>query len=445
MKDLIKQKILDFSIDAYKPIFLRDLSLGSPQSPKVGGLVNVVVGMRRSGKTYRLFQEIEMLIEQGVSSHNILYFNFEDDRLKPFSANLGDQVLAAFYELQPQAKSEGAYLFLDEIQEIPDWGTWLRRIVDTEKVTLYVTGSSAKVLSADIASEFRGRSLTNELLPFGFKEYLRYHDETLLHKSRPTTAENIMIKKHFEEYLLRGGFPAVQEEEKERLVAILQNYAQQVVAKDVIERHNLSNPQAISLFAKKALSYNGREISLRKTENQFKSQGTKVSRIALAAALSYFEDAFLLATVRPWTRALAEDPKVAAKVYAIDPGLAQANASAASEDKGQLLEDAIYLELRRRHPHRRDNLISSYKTKNFFEIDFIVGDALMEEERLFQVCVGLENEETFTREIRALQAAMEERNTSHATLITLETQRKEITLEEGMIQVIPAWQWCLLP
>lgn len=443
MEDLIKQKILDFSIDAHKPIFPRDLSLGEPRLPKVGNLVDVVVGMRRSGKTYRLFQEIETLLDRGVSPENILYFNLEDDRFKPFSPSLGDQVLSAFYELYPHAKSEGAYLFLDEIQEIPDWGIWLRRIVDTEKVTLYVTGSSAKVLSADIASEFRGRSITNELLPFGFGEYLRYHDEGLANKSRFTTAENLELKKHFEEYLLRGGFPAVQEEEEERLVAVLQGYAQQVVAKDVIERHNLSNPQAVSLFAKKALSYNGREISLRKTEHQFKSQGTKVSRVALAAALGYFEDAFLLATVKPWTRALAENPKVAAKVYAIDPGLAQANASAASEDKGQLLEDAVYLELRRRHPHRRDGLISFYKTQDSFEIDFIVGDALMEKESLFQVCVSLDGEATFGREIRALQSAMKERGVSSATLITLETQRREVSLQEGIVEVIPAWQWCL--
>ena len=136
-----------------------------PCFPRAGNLVSVVVGMRRSGKTYRLFQEMRRLLDDGVPPAQMLYFNFEDDRLKPLTSAVGDAVLDAFFELHPEAHERGAYLFLDEVQEIEDWGTWLRRIIDTKKVTVYATGSSSKLLSADVATAFRGRSVGCALLP----------------------------------------------------------------------------------------------------------------------------------------------------------------------------------------------------------------------------------------------------------------------------------------
>ena len=443
-KRLIAQKIIDFSLELYLPIFPRDLRLGDVYSPRAGNLVNVVVGMRRSGKTYRLLQEIQALYEQGIPKQNILYFNFEDERLRPYEQSLGEQVLEAFYELNPRAKTEGAYLFLDEVQEIPDWGIWLRRVVDTEKVTLYVTGSSAKILSADVATEFRGRSITSELLPFGFKEYVRYHEEAPLKNNAISSQQHLLLKKHFKDYLLKGGFPAVQEEHDDRATSILQLYVQQVVARDVIERHNLSNPQAVSAFAKQALAYNGRELSLRKSEERLRSLGLKTSRNSLSEALSYFEDAFLLASVLPLSRALAEDPKVSAKVYAIDPGLARANAPAPNEDLGQLLECAVYLELRRSNPHRRERYINSYKTKDGFEVDFIVGDALSEAGfRLYQSCQSIKNEKSLNRETRALRKAMSETDCKTSTILTLEDEEQTLFYEEGTITVTPLWKYSL--
>lgn len=114
--------------------------------------------MRRSGKSYRMFQEMDELIRQGVGPNLICYFNFEDNRFAPVTAQTGDEVLDTFYELHPEALTDGAYLFFDELQEMQDWGAWLRRIVDTRKATIYVSGSSSKMLSTEIATEFRGRA-----------------------------------------------------------------------------------------------------------------------------------------------------------------------------------------------------------------------------------------------------------------------------------------------
>lgn len=176
MDQLIARIMQDFTLDLYEPIFPRELDLGNPLLPRAGNLVTVVVGMRHSGKTYRLFQEMKKLKDRGVPDGMILYFNFEDDRLKPLDVQVGDEVLDTFFELHPEAFREGGYLFLDEVQEMEDWGAWLRRVVDTRKVTVYATGSSSKLLSADVATEFRGRSIEYELLPFSFLEFAAYHE-----------------------------------------------------------------------------------------------------------------------------------------------------------------------------------------------------------------------------------------------------------------------------
>ena len=169
MNPVVRQKIADFEEQGVPEVFERDLDLGAPHVPARGNLVTLVTGVRRCGKTYRLFQEMNH-IGQMHPRVPILYFNFEDERLKPFEASLLSEVLDTFYAIHPEAKEMGAYLFFDEIQEVPEWGMFLRRLVDTEKVTIYVTGSSSRMLSADMATEFRGRSLTREIWPMSWSE-----------------------------------------------------------------------------------------------------------------------------------------------------------------------------------------------------------------------------------------------------------------------------------
>ena len=449
MDRLIAHIMQDFSLDLYEPIFPRSLDLGAPLPPRAGNLVTVITGMRRSGKTYRLFQEMRRLEHEGVPSDRMLYFNFEDDRLNPLTTHVGDAVLDTFFELHPEAFEQGAYLFLDEVQEIEGWGTWLRRVVDTRKATIYATGSSSKLLSADVATEFRGRSIEYELLPFSFGEFAAYHEPEYFDGAVDVRAfgskQEALGRRLFERYLIRGGFPGVQDEDDARATMVLQSYAQRAVARDVIERHNLSNPQMVSLFAQRALSMNGRELSLRKVENDMKSAGLVTSRVALSEALHYFEDDFLLGTVRKFSRALAGNGRSPVKVYAIDPGLAFANSPAPSEDLGQRLEDAVYLELRRRHVARRAGTVASLKTsKNGYEVDFIVGDALSQEaSALYQVSVDVSAPKTFERETRALREAMGEHKLRDAYLLTLGREERKIDIPEGAIYEKPAWKWCL--
>lgn len=446
MNETVRQLILDFSISDYEPIFDRDLSLGKPLEPRAGNLATVIVGMRRSGKSYRLFQEMKNLIAKGVDPSRILYFSFEDDRLDPVTTQTGDAVIEEFQSMHPEVMEQGVYLFFDEIQEMEGWDRWLRRIIDTTKATIYITGSSSKLLIEDIATAFRGRSVAFELLPFSFAEFVRYHDSELFVRQGVsfTTNERARLQNLCSEYLKRGGFPAIQERPLPLAYQTLQSYAQRVTAKDVLERHNIAQGRGVAVFAQRLLSMTGREVSLRKMENRLRSQGLKVNRASLSEWMDYFQDAYMVSAVRDRSRALSENTTSMPKIYAIDSGLAAASSPASTNDEGHRLETAIYLELRRRNPLLRKEGITSYRTAAGNEVDFCVGDFLEDSSlRFYQVTVELSDEITRNRELRSLEEAMEERSVRESWLITYAGATEDIDSESGIIHVRPAWQWLL--
>jgi hypothetical protein len=448
MDALVSRILLDFSLDDYEPIFQRSLDLGEPEAPHVGNLVTVVSGIRRCGKSYRLFQEMRRLERAGVPRGRMLYFNFDDNRLDLGGSAVADQVLDTFYELNPGALEEGAYLFLDEVQEVPGWDAWMRRVVDTRKVTVYVTGSSSKLLSSEIASAFRGRSVVYEMSPLSFAEYVRFHlPQADLGRGALGAAERVRVRRLFASYLETGGFPAVQRLGAARRVMVLQSYAQQVTTRDVIDRHNLGNPRAVAGFAQRLLAMSGHEVSLRKVENDLRSQGVVMGRGKLAKVLGYLEDAFLVATVGDYTRSLDASPRTAPKVYGADPGLVLANSKASAQDLGQRLETAVYLELRRRNALGRRQTIGSGRTRGHgYEVDFVVGDALLDpgDAQLYQVCAHPDADpKTREREVRALREAMAEHGVGTSWLLTMDDEGGEVQVPEGTVVCKPTWEWCL--
>lgn len=447
MNEIIAATLRDFSLDAYKPIIPRELDLGEPLVPRAGNLVKVVIGMRRSGKSYRLLQEMDRLLSSGVPSERICYFDFDDDRLKPITPATGDAVLEAFYAINPSALSEGAYLFLDELQEMSDWGAWLRRIVATRKATIYVSGSSSKMLSSEIATEFRGRAIDFELLPFSFREIVA-QDPSLAPSLRAhiqTAAQAARLQASLDAYLVSGGFPAAQGLPRPQASALLQSYTQRVVARDVVERHNLARPRVASAFARRLMGLNARQLSVRKAENDLRSAGLATGRGYLADLLGYFEEAYLVFPVQEFTRSLSESTTAQPKVYAIDPGLALANSRAGVNDRGQRLEDAVYLELRRRNPGGREGTISTLRTKGRgLEVDFVVGDILDEAPtQLVQVTESMDDPVTAQRELRALWEAMRETGLEEGVLVVGNGLDATHESDFGRIHQVPAWKWLL--
>ncbi len=364
--------------------------------------------------------------------------------------------------------------------------------MDTHRATIYVTGSSSKMLSSEIATEFRGRALDFELLPLSFAEFLSFNDMAVSAQAGYSTAERIALEKALGDYLRQGGFPAAQGLPAQEAVPLLQSYVQRVVARDVIERHNLAKPRVAASFAQRLMGLNGRQLSIRKVANDLRSAGIATSRellgdllgyledayllfvvreralngrqlsirkvandlrsagIAtsrelLGDLLGYLEDAYLLFVVRERAYSLAESTNSTPKAYVVDPGLALASGRASTNDAGQRLEDAVYLELRRRAPGMRKEAITSLRTSaHGYEVDFALGDALDERPLgLFQVCASTADEGTLGRELRALWEALDEHGLEEGTLIA--GDGPEATYEQGgrVIRQVPAWRWFL--
>ena len=170
MKNKISQLIDDFhERDLPNPV------KRTTQLPDIKGKANVVIGMRRAGKTWFCLQKIIKLLKAGTRKNQILYLNFEDDRLLEFNVNHFQEILDIYYGKYPENKDNVSYFFFDEIQRIDQWEIFIRRLIDTENVKIYITGSSSKLLSTEIATSLRGRSLSTEIFPLSFHEFLRFH------------------------------------------------------------------------------------------------------------------------------------------------------------------------------------------------------------------------------------------------------------------------------
>lgn len=451
MNAIVAQKIKGFFEEGIPEVFDRDLSLGAIPPPARGNLATVVTGVRRCGKTYRLYQEMHRIVEAGYPSESILYFNFEDERLKPYEPQLLSDVVDTFYALQPHAKETGAFFFFDEIQEVPEWGTFLRRMVDTQKATIYVTGSSSKMLSANLASEFRGRALSRELFPMSFSEFVRFNGVALKHPQPEGSrqfgeATRAHLRSLLPRYLERGGFIAAQNLQPSDAVQLLQEYAYRTVNYDVIERYNVRNPVAATQFLSRCMASSARELSVNKAVGMFKSAGMAVSRETLSSLLEYYEESYLVFRVDEFSRALADNPRSSAKVYAVDPGMLMAFSPSAARDEAQRLETAVFAKLRRNAGGLRKGALArallSEGSKRH-EIDFVMGDALMQEAFAFmQVTWDMSDPRTRKREIDALRAGMRTYGRNEAWVITFDTE-EELTVEEGLIHVVPAWSWLL--
>ncbi len=435
--DTIERLIRDNRERVLPELTSRDLEL-----PHLPGKADVVIGMRRSGKTFALFQEMHRLLDSGVPAGRVLYLNFEDDRLQPMPPDVLERVLDTFYRLDPSARTAGAFVFLDEIQAVDGWARFARRVLDTEDARLYISGSSAKMLSTEVATEFRGRGFAVELLPFSFGESLRHAGI-----EPPTERPGARIRSELESRLLRylevGGFPEVQEMDERIRIQVLQDYVELVLLRDIIERHSISNVHAARAFTQAVLQSCGGRFSVHKTYNDLKSRGVEVGKDTLYALLEHLTDAFLVFGIEVFRRSLRARQVNPRKMYAVDPGLAFATSHAAATDLGARLETAVYLELRRRFGRSREGAISYYVTADGHEVDFVVGDAaesrVME---LVQVCVDLSVPETRAREFRALAEAMEELSRPRATIVTLHEEGRE-AVEAGEIRVVPAWRWLL--
>lgn len=367
--------------------------------------IDVALGIRRSGKTFFLLQQMQKLLEQeSIPWHRCLYINFEDDRLLPCSQSKFRDILEAFYKVYPENHEEYCYFFLDEVQNVEEWSLVLRRFLDKKKVKIYITGSSAKLLSKEIATELRGRSFSTEVWPFSFSEYLQAKkinfDPTLFgQKNRDIFFQQLL------NYLNEGGFPeAVLMHDPEKRVQLLQDYVELVVMRDIIERYNIKNIMTIKYIIKILLKNASCTFSVNKLFNDLKSQNVAVTRGLLYDYLSYIEDAYLNFTIPLYDESIRKVQMNPKKSYAIDTGMIKAFSFSINHNYGHLFENLFFLDLK-----RQNNKIYYYLTREKYEIDFLV-ENLKGERKLYQVVWDVGDKATLEREERALKAAERELN-----------------------------------
>lgn len=434
LSDTLAQLMADFENRELPRPTLRALKL-----PALAGKIDVVLGMRRSGKTWYLYQQIRDRRSQGLGKGRILYLDFEDERLSSLRAEDLRLVPETFRRRHPESHGAPCWFFFDEIHNVPGWERFLRRLIDTEPVSIVVSGSSSKLLSREIATSLRGRSLASELYPFSFAESLRHAGIDLPERWPPPANLRALLANRCRRYLEVGGFPEVQGLDEDLRLRILQGYVDVVLFRDVAERHGVDNLPALRQLQRALLAQPAGHFSVHRLHNDLRSQGIRVGKNTLHAYLDHFEDAFLLFPVTIASDSLRVRQSNPRKIYPIDPGLASAVSLRAARGRGHLLETVVYLELR-----RRGFEVSYVTTKSGFEVDFLVERPPGRDRLLFQVCLDLSEPRTRRRELRALEEALAENPSCRATVITLE-EEGGIELGGQRVRIVPAWRWLLEP
>jgi predicted AAA+ superfamily ATPase len=412
MNELSTLKILlgefDDKLNRLKDIVIRDA-----QFPEAPNKIKVAIGMRRAGKTYFIYQHILKLIHDKVHKTTLLYINFEDDRLLPLNEQKLAKLVDAFYSLYPDNHEKKCYLFLDEIQNVENWPIVIRRLHDSKNVEIFLTGSSAKLLSKEIATSLRGRSLAVEIWPYSFSEFMRAKklsiDRSLYDKKTQDKLTQI-----FQTYLSEGGFPEVISFNADARNKTLQDYLDIAVYRDIIERHNIKNPILIKYMILSMIHNVGKPFAINKFYNDLKSQGYPIGKDLLYEYASHIEDAYLTFQIAVYDKSIRKTHTHPKKLYAIDPGMVRALTLDYESDLGRLFENIIYLELKRLGCN-----VSYYCTSERYEIDFLVQTA-RGHKKIFQVAWNVQDTHTMERKQRALQAGLKELKVD-GELITLDS------------------------
>ena len=419
----IKRIIRNFHLSEVFEVISRELSL-----PINSGKIITLMGVRRCGKTSILYDVINQL-SQNIDKTSILFFNFEDERLNLDIESL-DLILQAYQELYPDNKMSDCYFFFDEIQNISGWEKFVRRVYDSVSKNIFITGSNSKMLSSDIATSLRGRTITYEVFPLSFREYLKFEDIKIDLYSSQNLA---LIHNRLDKYLSQGGFPEVVLLDDRFQQKILQDYFSVLIYKDLVERFDIRNTHALKFFLKRILASSTKQISINKIYNDLKSSGIKVGKNSLHAYLQYVEDIYLSLTLNQYKYKISSGSD--RKVYSIDIGLNNAVSYKFSDDIGKAMENTVFLELR-----RREKEIFYYSDRTS-ECDFII----CEKDQIvaaIQVTYNMENDATKKREVKGLLNACKKFELTTGIIITYD-QEGEFEADGISVRLVPLYLFLL--
>ncbi|MEF3169294.1 MAG: ATP-binding protein [Deltaproteobacteria bacterium] len=430
LKDKIKIILSEFQAAPLPALVERELAVDLSVIRSPVTKVITIIGPRRAGKTFFLFQIMGNLLKEGADIRDFVYINFEDERLLPMEAGDLQLILDGWHELH--GREPRPFLFFDEVQNIAGWDKFVRRLVD-QGHNIFVSGSNSRLLSSDIAAALRGRTLTYVLFPFSFREMLASKgiapERGLLFGPK-----RHQVQRHFEQYLASGGYPeVVQLESVQTRTRILQDYFHAVFYRDLVERHRIKHSELLRQWLNVLIANIASTVSFRKVENDFKSRGMRVSSSTLATFSRYVEDIFFGFFVEMYSESARKRQVNPKKFYLIDHGMHNFLTLGLSANRGRVLENVVFLELKRRYGE-----VYYYRTKSGAEVDFLVRDGTSFQ--LIQVCHDLAGVETRSRETKALQQAMAELGCGVGLILTGSEKREE-SIRGGVLSIRPVWEW----
>jgi len=423
MKEYFKIKISDFQEKKLEAIYSREIEI-----PLDSSKIITISGARRVGKTYLLYSLIKKLREK-YNSELLIYINFEDERLFPFQTSYLNDFLEAYYELYPANRQKQVFFFFDEIQNIPNWELFIRRLYDNENCRIFITGSSSKMLSSDIATSLRGRTLNYELFPLSFSEYVKLQN---LELNLYSTKARSFILNAFDFYTKNTSFPEIINFQREEAQKALHEFYDLLIYRDLIDRYNIRNIALIKYLTKFLFVNTANFVSYNKIYNDIKSQGFNISKSTIFDYIDFLQSSYAVYTTSLFTENTREQNRNPRKIYTLDTGLK--NILSISSNYGRTLENIVFLHLRRKF-----NRIFYYKGKQ--EIDFCIIDN-DEKINLINVSFEITTKSTYEREINSLIEGMKFFGLNTAIIITQNTE-KEIIQDNLHINILPMWKWLL--
>jgi hypothetical protein len=412
-------KIIQDYLDLKIELIERDIKYEMPAVQRA----LVITGPRRAGKTYFMFQIINKL-KENVEKERTIYLNFEDFRLTNIELKDMNNFLNVYYSIFPENADKTCYFFLDEVQNLPGWEKFVRFLLDKNNKVI-VSGSSSKLLSKEIATELRGRSVQIRIFPFSFKEILKSKGITL--KDFYSTKEEAKLRKFAREYLLWGSYPEtiLNPSLKE---AMLKEILDLTVFRDVVERWKATNLKALRLLL--LMLAKSTHLTISKAYRNLKSL-TDVGKATVANYLEYLEDSHVFYYLKPVVKSYKKQELLGFKPYLVDNGLLTI---LGVEDKSRLLENLVFTELLKKNYH---NLF--YYTTGKEEVDFVIKSR--QRTWLIQVTYEL-NEDNYKRELNSLIKASEYFDSKDLLILTWD-QEELHTIDGKEVKVIPMWKWLL--
>ncbi|MEF8811170.1 MAG: ATP-binding protein [Bacteroidales bacterium] len=424
MKEILKEIIRTNQNRDFSDIRSRDLRI-----PINAGKIITLIGPRRSGKSSLLQFTIKELLRNGTKKDNILFINFEDERLNFDQSNL-DLIIQAYRELYPDNNIENCYFFFDEIQNAEGWDRFISRIFENISKNIFLTGSNAKFLSAEISTVLRGRAISYILFPLSFSEFLSFLS---IEKDIYNVQNKALIINAFDNFLIWGGFPELVNMESTLKTKVLQEYFNVMIYRDLIERFSISDPHVLKYFIKKVIANITKPLSINRIYNELKSNKYTIGKNSLYQFLDQVSDIFLVRLVNKFDYSQIRREQYDKKAYIVDNGLISSVNYNLSNDYGKLLENLIALEIQK-------NGYEVFFFKSLKACDFImkISDGFIP----IQVSYTFYDNDTKNREINGLLKASQVLDARQGYIITFDLY-EEIKKAETKIHILPAYRFLL--